>query len=346
MPRQKACRDEMVSRVLASLGDRVIVPEALAIGCSEHRIDAPTFLGLALVIAPCGLADILIKMLFANPMMDAVNLPLEQRPEAFDRVGMCRSRNVLASGVFDDGMSVLGIQTAIADPFIGDEQCRLPRDVLANESLEGCGIDALDSASNNLAFALDGADDRHLPGAETATASAAALTDMPVLRLAADEGFVNLDDAVERHVERFGLRRIAEPMQHEPCGLLRNPEIAGELRTGDAFLVAGNQPDRDEPLAQGELRIGEDRADFDGEPLPAILAFVGTAVREVVDFGAATVGTECAPRPADRAEMLDTGLLVRECGGQFREGIEGLQHGDLHQRKAFTRLCLMGQARI
>src|ERR1700733_8177497 len=58
MPRRTACRDEKVSRVLASLGNQVVVPQTLAIGRGEHGIDPTALVGLAPIIAPCGLSDI------------------------------------------------------------------------------------------------------------------------------------------------------------------------------------------------------------------------------------------------------------------------------------------------
>src|SRR5438067_9091040 len=73
-------RDGAAFRALA-LPDQIVVPQALAIGRGEHGIDPPALFGVAAIIAPCG-SDILVKVLLANPMMDTVNLPFEQRPEA------------------------------------------------------------------------------------------------------------------------------------------------------------------------------------------------------------------------------------------------------------------------
>ena len=70
-----------------------------------------------------------------------------------------------------------------------------------------------------------------------------------VALFAADERFVDFDLASERLVERFGLCRLAKSMRHEPRGLLCHADIAGELSAGDPLLVAGDQPNRDEPFA-------------------------------------------------------------------------------------------------
>jgi hypothetical protein len=111
-------------------------------------------------------------------------------------------------------------------------------------------------------------------------------------------------------------------VRHEPSGLLSDANVAGELRASDAFLVAGDQPDCDEPLPQWQFRILEDRPDFDREALPAITALVRLIVREVVDPRSAAVWAERAICPPDRTEMPDTALLVRESFGQFLKGVE------------------------
>src|SRR6185312_8639189 len=104
-------------------------------------------------------------------------------------------------------------------------------------------------------------------------------------------------------------------MQNEPRALLRNPDILGELGAGDPFLVACDQPDGKEPLVKREFRILEDRPDLDRKPLPAVAALVGPVIRKIVDARAAAVGAECTVRPADRPEVIDACLFVRESAG-------------------------------
>jgi len=110
---------------------------------------------------------------------------------------------------------------------------------------------------------------------------------------------------------------------------LCDADIARELSAGDPLLVAGDQPDSDEPLFERQLRVLKNRPDFDREPLPAIATLMSFIVREMVDFRAPAVWAEWPIGPADRAEMPDAGFLVRESGGQFLKGLEVLQHRDL-----------------
>lgn len=172
MPRQRACRDEMASRALASVRNQVIVPEALPVGRGEHRIDPSALVGLTSIIAPCGLADILVKVLRRNPVVDAVNLPFQQRPEALDRVCVRVVPGVLALGVLDDRVGVFGVQSAIANPLVRDQQPGLLRDVRSHEAFQGRAIDAADWRGNHLAATRDGADDGYLAGTDATPAAA------------------------------------------------------------------------------------------------------------------------------------------------------------------------------
>src|SRR5712671_4339743 len=108
----------------------------------------------------------------------------------------------------------------------------------------------------NVAAALHHAEHGSLTRA--ASSGMLALPFVLVALSAADEGLVNFDLAAEWPIERFGLSGFAEPMRHEPRGFLRHADITGELSAGNPFLVTGDEPDRDEPLAERQLRVLED----------------------------------------------------------------------------------------
>ena len=61
-------------------------------------------------------------------------------------------------------------------------------------------------------------------------------------------------------------------MQHEPCGLLGDADIAGKLSAGDTLLVGRDQIDRHEPLVQADLGRLENGSDLDRKARPAIAA--------------------------------------------------------------------------
>jgi hypothetical protein len=71
---------------------------------------------------------------------------------------------------------------------------------------------------------------------------------------------------------------MAQAMQHEPCRFLRYANITSQLRAGDALFVAREKPNGNEPLAERELSIFENRTDFDRKPFAAVTAFMGATV--------------------------------------------------------------------
>ena len=101
---------------------------------------------------------------------------------------MNRADHVFFARVPDHAVRLFLVQPAISNPFVRDQQIQLVRNDLADKVFEGRGIDAIDDAGDDLALAADRANDRLLTGAEAATTGAAALTNVPVLRLAADDG--------------------------------------------------------------------------------------------------------------------------------------------------------------
>ena len=123
-------------------------------------------------------------------------------------------------------------------------------------------VDVVDDARDDVALALDCADDRHLARADAASPAAlAALVLVPVLGLAADEGLVNLDDAHELAEILVG-EAGADAMAHVPSGVVRaEAHHAMNLKGADALLAGQHQVDDAEPLAQRLIGVLEDRAD-------------------------------------------------------------------------------------
>ena len=143
--------------------------------------------------------------------------------------------------------------------------------------------------------------------------------------LAADEGFVRLDRVASRaaaqRAERAVAHRLADTVAQEPRALDRDAEHAVELVAADALLGSAQQMDGLEPLVQRDLALLEDRADLDGELLPASGALLRPNQPSRVAFervGAtdhATMGAHRAIRPKHTLDMLVSGLLALEMRG-------------------------------
>src|SRR5580704_3770089 len=93
---------------------------------------------------------------------------LEDRPEAFNAVGVDCANDVLPLGMIDDAVRKFLAQMFVADPLIGTEQTDLVRHGLTHERFKRAGAHVFNDASNDVAFAADGANDGRFPGANPA----------------------------------------------------------------------------------------------------------------------------------------------------------------------------------
>jgi len=75
---------------------------------------------------------------------------LKDAPEAFNRVGVDRADNVLVRRVADDGMRVLFIEAAIANPLVSDQQADFLGNRAAHEGFEEIAANRADDAGNDL----------------------------------------------------------------------------------------------------------------------------------------------------------------------------------------------------
>ena len=141
------------------------------------------------------------------------------------------------------------------------------------KAVRGGGIDAVDNARHDLTLALYRTDDWRFAGTDAASSAAtAALVPMPVLRLAADEGFINLDNTEQL---AFGavFHRDADAMAHVPSRLVRaGAEHSVDLqRRHTLFRVVHEERDL-EPFNQRIFGVLENRFGDDGEPIAILVA--------------------------------------------------------------------------
>jgi hypothetical protein len=84
------------------------------------------------------------------------------------------------------------------------------------------------------------------------------------------------------------LQSQANPLQHEPCGLLSDSQSAMHFRATDAVLAISQHPESGHPLIHPERGILEDRSNLYGELLVASTAEPDAAcLNEIVLVGIA-----------------------------------------------------------
>src|SRR5208282_6491537 len=134
-----------------------------------------------------------------------------------------------------------------------------------------------------------------------------------VALFAADETFVQFDDASQLVKVIARAARLAQTLQHEPSGLLGNTDLFAELQAGDALACGYEQVHRIEPLVKGNVAALEDRACADREIQLAGVAAIEANLWLLADaFTAFALRAERAVRPEARFQIKPRRLSGRE----------------------------------
>ena len=273
---------------------------------------------LPIVIAELELSDIERHIFAAHFVERTDHAALEDRPEAFDGLGMNGADDVLASSVVNGGVREIFIEAFVSGPLIGAKQADLMGNGFANERVERCSLDVRDYPRDHIALAADGADDWSFAGTNAAgPAASAALIPMPVFGQAADERFIYFDNSAEliNVLHESG----SDLMAHEPRGPIRaKAHIAIDLQCAHALLARKHEMDDAEPLPQRLVRVLENRSCDMGEAIVGggRRAFVAQPVplhcAVCLDLHVATSRAGYAFRPAATSEIGATSIFVRE----------------------------------
>lgn len=210
------------------------------------------------------------------------------------------------------------------NPLMFCNVCQPSRTLVADRSSD------LQDIRHFIATAFENPHDCGLVFAASGSNSPLVLFLVHIARLAADESLVHFDFATgtTQLDERAGLHRKANPVQHEPCGLLGDAKSAGHFVGTDSVFAIGNHPNSDKPLVQRQRRILKDSPDFDRE-LPFgvdALALPLALILEEHGVLAATSGADHdAIWPAQLDHELEAVIGIREMDDCLLEG-SGLFH--------------------
>lgn len=264
---------------------------APANSCSENiRVHA-------VIVAELELSDVQRHIFLADLVERADDTALEDRPEAFNRVGVNCTYNVLAKVVLDALARILS-QAIVNLISVGCEQANFLGNHFAHECLGVLFGDMIEHAGDDIALALNGTDDRSFIGP---TAKMSSLVPMFVLILATDECFVHFDDTAEL-LFRLDHGR-ADFVTHGMCGVIRaETQLPLDLECTYPLLAGRHEMNDLEPLAQRLVGVLKDRPGDDTETIAvrvALLALpVPLASMQVIDRWIAATRAVDALRPA------------------------------------------------
>jgi hypothetical protein len=290
---------------------------------------------LAVIVSELKLSDIERHVLAADLVERPDDTALEYRPEALNRVRVDRADNIFMRGVIDDFVLRKNlIEVLIANPMIGNQEADFVRDGLAYKTGESRGADVLDHTGDNATFATDRTSDDGL--ARSGAASAVTTTPiMPVLCFAADESFINFDNASEFFKIPVSECR-ADAVTHVPSSFVRaEAHEAVNLKGAHALLAGQHQVDHAEPVAKRFIRVLKDRPGDVGKAIALGGAFLALpmpfAGRQVVDGFIATTRASNPIRPAPRDQIGPTSIFIREhplelSSGKLMNGPRFLSH--------------------
>ena len=183
--------------------------------------------------------------------VSALKLALEKAPEVLQSVGVDLPVNVAFGMVHDAMLEVLVLQH-----IVGREIVRVDRgvglDVTVNLRFNNVSAASRNYGSANFAAAFENAHDGSLVFAASGSDSPLVFFRVHIASFAADESLIYFDFATgtAQLDERAGLHRKANPVQHEPCGLLSDAKSAGHFVGTNSVLTVGNHPNRNKPLVQ------------------------------------------------------------------------------------------------
>ena len=127
-------------------------------------------------------------------------------------------------------------------------------------------------------------------------------------RLAADIGFVHLDNASEQ-VAMICLRHCFPDLRGDPrASILVHLDLARQLQGRKSLLGVQRERDRQKSLLQRQMGSVEDRAYRDAETRPAVIAAMALFVRRGV-LGTAVGANWRAVRPTHRFQVSDAVLM-------------------------------------
>ncbi|MGB6497447.1 MAG: hypothetical protein WA853_15270 [Candidatus Acidiferrum sp.] len=268
------------------------------------------------VVAEDLLVQIPEQMEFFHANVGAFELALEQAPEVFHSIGVNLSVNIFFGMVND-----LMLETLLSESNVGHERIGVDRaaclDVSADVGLERVFLAIADYSGPDFAATFQHSHHGHFIFGASLSNPAFAFVGVHEASSTTNESFVHFDFfsfAAELN-ERAGLHRKANPVEHEPSGLLSHAERAANLIGTDAVLAVGNHPDSDKPLVERERRILKDSPDFDRE-LPfgvdALALPLALILEEYGILAATGRAGDFAIRPAQLDHEVEAVIGVRE----------------------------------
>jgi hypothetical protein len=267
----------------------------------------------AIIIPELELRNVKMQVFLADIVECANDATFEDTPEALNGLSMNSADNVLVFGMIDCAVWEAKTNIPIANPLVGANQANLVRNGFIYESFQSRLLHVLNDTGNHVSLAPYSANDNRFTGGRRAGLSIT-LVPMPVLGFAADERFVDFNDAAQLG---FWFDQCdPDFVSHQPRGFDRaKTHIAAKLTRAHSLFASQYQVSDFEPVAERLIRVlengsGDAREAIavhrTGAALP-MKAFIG---RCVVKVSVAAARAIHAIRPAAGYQISLASLFV------------------------------------
>lgn len=258
-----------------------------------------------------------------NPMQPA----LQDGPDALDAIGGRRASGVLTGAVVDRFVPVEQTVKIVEDKAVVSVELGAdfhgPVDLAVDRVKRSVGDDLRSGAPTALAHPENGS----LANAPPACMEFLRLVLVPLQ--STDEALIDLYDAAQL-VDVLGSgARLTQPSQHEPCRLLRDPDLFRQLQAADSLAGGDQQVHRVDPLIQRDFRPLEDRSRAHREIEVAGVAVVEAGALAAADSFPLAVRAPRTVRPQPVLQILPRGLGRWEQLEEFEGADGGLAHGSI-----------------
>jgi hypothetical protein len=220
------------------------------------RVSAPSYrfaenIGFVPIVEPeLKLVQIERQIFLADVMVGSDHATFQQRPERLHRVRMRDAAYVLASRMINELMlAIVDADGIVSAKLIRDYERCVSLGYLANESSQRFGIGTLNHLANDIPFASNCANDRHLAGRNT-TSSRLTVLAMAILIESANERLIHFHDSHQLAKLRV-FHSGAQTHAHVPRCLIRaGSEQAMDLECAHSLLTRDHQVQNLEPHDQ------------------------------------------------------------------------------------------------
>jgi len=283
-----------------------------------------------MVVPKTILIKIGLKVLRRDSVIDTINPALDQRPEAFDGVGVNEATGILLGRMLNRLMGVPELlDKVVASKFVGvDRGADISRHLLPENRQQSPSLDVRHDLGCHGATTLHNANHGSLALQAPATLSALFATKV---------GLVNLNAAKHRLLALT--HDTPDLLEHAPSCLVGHSDLSLQLLGRDAATGRSDQEEGMEPTPQGRGAVVKDgvshRADLGAAELTPVgfPSFDVVVLRDLLALGAKdTLG------PSGLYQKLKTGVVIRELGVKLLQRID-LHGGSSLSKKEYSTKC-------